>query len=117
MEDILRRYNQPYTTYYLIERANNIVGAFRIVHLEDRSYRISPIFILPGEQSKGIGKEVFRLIELYYKDAKRYILETILQDERNCYFYEKLGYKKTGLYEEIKEGMTIVHYEKNMLLD
>ncbi len=115
LEDIVIKYNQDNTTYYLIEHEDKTVGAFRIVTLENNSYRISPIFILPSEQGKGIGQKVFHFIESHYKDAKKFCLETILQDERNCCFYQKIGYQKTGSYKEVKEGMTIVYYEKKML--
>ena len=40
-------------------------------------------------------------------------LYTILQEEGNCYLYEKLGYKRTGLVENINDKMDIVYYEKN----
>ena len=41
------------------------------------------------------------------------MLDTILQEEGNCYLYEKLGYKRTGKIEHINERMDIVYYEKN----
>ncbi len=40
-------------------------------------------------------------------------LDTILQESGNCYLYEKLGYKKTGVIENINDKMDIVYYEKN----
>ena len=39
-------------------------------------------------------------------------LETILQEEKNCHLYEKMGYKKTGKTEKINEKLTLVFYEK-----
>ena len=39
--------------------------------------------------------------------------DTILQEEGNCYLYEKLGYKRTCKIENINERMDIVYYEKN----
>jgi hypothetical protein len=53
-------------------------------------------------------------LEDYYCDAKKWELDTILQEKGLCHLYEKLGYRKTGKTEEIKEGMTIVFYEKHM---
>ncbi|WP_094606517.1 GNAT family N-acetyltransferase [Sporomusa silvacetica] len=68
-------------------------------------YRISPIFILPKHQGKGIAQKVFQMLEQRYKDAKNWELDTILQEQGNCYLYEKLGYKKM---KSINSIMTLV---------
>ena len=34
-------------------------------------------------------------------------------EEGNCYLYEKLGYKRIELVENINDKMDIVYYEKN----
>ncbi len=115
LEHVLEKYNQVFTTYWLIKNQKDTVGAFRIVRFKDKVYRISTIFILPSMQGRGIGQEVFNLIEKEYQDAERFVLDTILEEKRNCYFYEKLGYVKTGEIKKIKGGMNIVYYEKNML--
>ncbi len=115
LERIVEKYNQAFATYWLIKNDEDIVGAFRIVRLQDKIYRISTIFILSNIQGKGIGQEVFNLIEEEHEDADRFVLDTILEEVRNCYFYEKLGYEKTGEIKKIKDGMHIVCYEKNMI--
>ena len=38
---------------------------------------------------------------------------TILQEQGNIYLYEKLGYKRTGEIENIKDGMDIVYFHKD----
>lgn len=114
IEQIRRRYNQNFTTYWIIKNNDVMVGGVRIIAGEDKVYRISPIFILPSEQGKGIAQETFRLIEEYYKDSSLWKLDTILEERANCYLYEKLGYKRTGKQEKIKDGMTIVYYEKRI---
>ena len=35
-----------------------------------------------------------------------------LQEQKNCYLYEKLGYRKTGKTQIINEKLTLVFYEK-----
>ena len=45
--------------------------------------------------------------------SDNWCLDTILQETGNCYLYEKLGYKKTGVTEKINDYMDIVYYEKN----
>ncbi len=114
IEQIIRRYNQSFTTYWLIKTDEKTVGGVRVITGANNSYRISPIFILPSEQGKGIAQETFRLLEEFYKDSRLWMLDTILEEEGNCYLYKKLGYKKTGKLEKIKKGMTIVYYEKRI---
>lgn len=112
LEQIIRRYNQDFTTYWLIKNDDKVVGGVRVISGANNTYRISPIFILPSQQGKGIAQETFNLLEEFYNDSKVWMLDTILEEEGNCYLYEKLGYTKTGRLEKIKEGMTIVYYEK-----
>lgn len=39
-------------------------------------------------------------------------LDTILQEPKNCYLYEKLGYRQTGKTEVVNDRLTLVSYEK-----
>jgi len=114
IEKIIARINQKETDYYIIKNNNISVGAIRIINLDNgKLNRISPIFILPEFQNKGIAQRVFKIIEEKYKPQNGWILDTILQEEGNCYLYEKVGYVKTGKIEKINEKMDIVHYIKN----
>lgn len=114
IDRIIQRLNQSTTDYYLIKESNVTVGAIRIVNRGMQVYRVSPIYILPEYQGKGIAQRVFYLIEEKYTEAKKWELDTILQEEGNCYLYEKLGYQKTGQVKEINERMSIVFYEKEI---
>lgn len=40
-------------------------------------------------------------------------LTLFFKKKGNCYLYEKFGYKRTGLVENINDKMDIVYYEKN----
>lgn len=115
MERIIDRIKQSFTDYYLIKIDNISVGAIRIVRKENNKYRVSPIFVLPEYQGKGIAQKVFSIIEEKYDDARIWELDTILQEQGNCYLYEKLGYQKTGQTKQINNNMTIVYYEKRMI--
>ena len=115
LERIKDRMNQSFTEYFVIKCSNVPVGAIRIVKKDNKIYRVSPIFILPEYQGKGIAQKVFEIIEEKYNDARMWELDTILQEEGNCYLYEKLGYKKTGKVVEINDKMSIVFYEKTMI--
>ncbi|MEC0129156.1 GNAT family N-acetyltransferase [Paenibacillus pabuli] len=115
VEQIADRINQSYTDYYLIRQANIPVGAIRIVKKENKIYRVSPVFILPDYQGRGIAQKVFSMIEDRYSDAGIWELATISEEQRNCYLYEKLGYRQKGDTKQINDKMTIVIYEKLMI--
>ena len=63
-------------------------------------------------RNRGLAQKTFEEIEKIHGSDK-WKLETILQEEGNCHLYEKLGYKRTGLVENINERMDIVYYEKD----
>ena len=115
LEKTITRFNQPFTEYYLIKYFEDIVGGIRVVKLGNQSYRVSPIFILPEYQGKGIAQKTFAGLERIYHDVKLWELSTVMQEEGLCYLYEKIGYKKTGETKKINDNMTIVFYEKTIL--
>ena len=84
--------------------------------MSNKSYRVSPIFILPEQQGNGIAQKVFEIIENIYQDAKLWELDTIMQEEGLCHLYEKLGYKWTGKSKIINEKITIIFYEKSQII-
>lgn len=72
---------------------------------------MTPIFVLEEFRNKGIAQKTFYEIEKIHGNAN-WALDTILQEEGNCYLYEKLGYVRTGKIEKINGDMDIVYYEK-----
>ena len=50
--------------------------------------------------------------EHIYKNISCFTLDTIKQEKKLCYLYEKLGYMRTGKEEQLHDNMTIVFYEK-----
>ncbi len=61
---------------------------------------------------KADGAVVGGIRVVYALGATDWQLETILQEEGNCYLYEKMGYRRTGETEVINERMTLVNYRK-----
>jgi len=106
------RMAQDNTDYYFICIGNEYIGAIRIGRLNNNICRISPMFILPKYQGKGYGQQVVQTVEILYPQAKHWEIDTIKQESKLCYFYEKMGYKQTGKEENIKTGMDIVFYRK-----
>ncbi len=114
VEHIRERIEQPTTDYYIIHCDDEAVGAIRIV-CNEHFNRVSPVFIVPEHQGRGIARMTFALIEACYPDVRRWELDTVLQEERNCRLYESLGYQRFGEEKAINERMTLVFYEKEML--
>lgn len=116
LERVITRFKQPFTDYYLIRNLEDTIGGIRIVKMSNKSYRVSPIFILPEQQGNGIAQKVFEIIENIYQDARLWELDTIIQEEGLCHLYEKLGYKWTGKSKIINEKITIIFYEKSQII-
>lgn len=113
IEKIAVRMDMPYTSYFLIYADGKPVGALRAHRIEKNRYRIAPVFIIPESQGKGIGSKAMLLLETLIPEAEIWELEAILEEEKSCRFYERLGYKTTGRTEILKKNMTLVTYEKH----
>jgi len=111
---VVERMEQPFTDYYFIQMSEVKIGVIRVVRRSDDVCRIAPIFVLPEFQGKGYAQLAMLTAEQLYPKATLWQLATILQEEKLCYFYEKLGYRRTGELENIQPGMDIVYYEKLM---
>ena len=102
-----------FTFFYFIYYADSIAGAVSVIDKKDGNRKkVAPIFIMKDFRNKGLAQKAFEELEKIHGSDK-WMLDTILQEEGNCYLYEKLGYKRTGKIENINERMDIVYYEKN----
>lgn len=113
VEKVEARLKQEFTYFYFICVGTQKAGAIRVVDKKEteKNKRISPIFILPKFQGQGIAQEAIRLCEEMH-GKENWELDTILQEPKNCYLYEKMGYRQTGRTEVINERLTLVFYEK-----
>ena len=113
LERVEERLKQDFTFYYFICIGQQKVGAIRIVDKKDvgSNKRISPLFILPEFQGKGIAQEAIRLCEKVHGNGN-WELDTILQEPKNCHLYEKMGYRQTGNTKVINERLTLIFSEK-----
>lgn len=109
---VCERMQQPFTDYYFILLDDVQIGAIRILRRSDKICRVAPIFILPEYQGKGYAQQAMLLAEALYPQANIWQLDTILQEDKLCHLYEKLGYQRTGEQETIQPGMDIIYYEK-----
>lgn len=112
-KNVLNKYKQSCTSYYFIIRNNEKVGVVRVIDKNDGSRkRISPIWIMPAFRNQGLAQLAMKEVENIY-GSHHWQLDTILQEQGNIYLYEKLGYKRTGEIENIKDGMDIVYLIKD----
>jgi len=111
LDQIAQRFAQPFTDYYLIILAEEAIGMLRVCNFGENC-RLSPICILQEYQGNGYAQEAILEMEQLYPEAKKWELDTIAQEKKLCYLYEKMGYCKTGRMEHVKEGMDLVFYEK-----
>lgn len=113
VEKVEARLQQDFTYYYFICVGQQKAGAVRVVDKKEAgtNKRISPIFILPEFQGKGIAQKAIQLCEKMHGGGT-WELDTILQEPGNCHLYEKMGYRQTGKTEVINERLTLVFYEK-----
>lgn len=111
LEKVVSRLRQSYSDYYLIEADGVSVGGVRVVRRREGKCNISPLFILPQWQRRGMAQAAIGLLEKIYPDVQ-WELNTILEEAGNCRLYEKMGYRKTGETEKVNERMTLVYYRK-----
>lgn len=113
VEKVEVRLKQDTTYFYFICLGETKVGAVRVVDAKEsgKNKRISPIFVLPQFQGRGIAQEAIRLCEEVY-GSENWELETILQEPKNCHLYEKMGYRRTGRTKVVNERLTLVFYQK-----
>ena len=113
LEKMVYRLEQPQTYYYMIEADGEIAGAIRIVDEKDGKTRkrISPLFVLPQFQNRGIAQQAILEVEKIH-GSENWELDTILQEKGNCHLYEKMGYTKTEKTTKINDKLTLVFYCK-----
>ncbi|RPF50256.1 GNAT family N-acetyltransferase [Aquisalibacillus elongatus] len=112
IERVKSRIDNPNGCFYKILDDNKLVGAICIFWKENIQFWISPMFILPNYQGKGIAQEVIKITENMFPQARSWELATILEEERTCHLYEKMGYSRTEVSKKINNHATLVFYKK-----
>ena len=112
-ERTLQRFASDNVEYHLIMLDDEPVGAIR-VRRQGTTYILAQILITPKHQNQGYAQQAIAETEKLYPNAKKWVLDTIAQEEKLCCLYEKMGYKKTGHVHRVKEGMDIVDFEKTV---
>lgn len=104
LQTTLQRFINPQRHMYFICLNNNRIGMIIIGSSKEKCTLIR-IGILPEYQNKGYAQKAILNVEKLYPHATSWALDTIKQEEKLCYLYEKMGYVRTGKEEKIKDGM------------
>lgn len=112
-EKTAQRLAEPNSDYYFLRVGETNVGAVRVSDC-GRLVKLKQIYILPEYQGHGYAQQAIERAEKLYPEAERWELDTILQESKLCYLYEKMGYRKTGRVEPLKDGMDLVFYAKSV---
>ena len=104
--------------FYIIEFENKAVGGVRVRNhnggnITEGVRWISPIFVIPKFQGKGIAQKVIQKVFELYPDTLTWKLDTIKQEPGNGHLYEKCGFVRYGDEDVINGKMTLVKYEKS----
>ncbi|AQU80818.1 MULTISPECIES: GNAT family N-acetyltransferase [Planococcus] len=112
LEQVLTRITMSGSFFYKIVKGQKMVGAIRVKYGGENCFWISPIFVDPQFQGLGVAKEAMKLVEERHAEAHVWELATILEEEANCRFYEKLGYQSTGVTQSLNSNATLGYFNK-----
>ncbi|ACK63615.1 TPA: GNAT family N-acetyltransferase [Bacillus cereus] len=113
IEKTIFRINNPSSNFYKVIIDSKLVGAICISTKElPYKFWISPMFIHLLYQGKGIAQKVLILIEEMFPEATSWELATILEEEKNCFLYEKMEYKRTEVIKKLNDETTLIYYKK-----
>ena len=115
LEKTISRIKNPNSRYYMILLDGQLAGALHIVRKETNgSLWISPIFVGPDHQGKGVAQTAMIMAEQKFAGDKVWELSTLAEEKGNCHLYEKLGYQWSGKEQKINERATLVYYKKEL---
>ena len=115
IETVFQRIHHPNGGFYKIYCEDHLVGAICAFWKgNETQYWVSPMFIAPDFQGKGIAQQALRLLEDMFPQAVTWELRTIKEEEWNCHLYEKMGYHLIGDDYILNENATLVHYIKSV---
>ena len=118
LEKITQKIIEDNSDFYFILFNGEVAGAVRVKWHKGKNVCenvnwICPIFVILKFQNKGIAGNVIEQLFAIYPNTIEWRLDTIKQEARNCYLYEKCGFVRTGKEIVVNEDMTLVDYVKN----
>lgn len=118
LERIVEKIAEPNSDFYIIRFEGDAVGGIRVCpHKKKENLRnvnwISPLFVIPLFQNRGIAQRTIRKVFELYPETITWRLATIKQESGNCHLYEKCGFVRVGDEHIVNEQMTLIDYEKS----
>lgn len=120
LERVTEKIVEVNSDFYFIMFAGEEIGGVRVRwHQGETVFEnvnwMSPIFIIPEFQNKGIASKVIEQLFDIYPNTIEWRLDTIRQEPGNCHLYEKCGFVRVGDDIVVNEKMTLVNYVKNCI--
>jgi isopentenyldiphosphate isomerase len=115
MERFLKKFERG--DYFKIWYEGNLAGSVYVYEKSPGLMKLHIINILEKYHNRGIAQKVMTRLELMYPEADAWELSTILTEKKNCYVYEKMGYRQFGEQKVINDQLTIVGYRKESNLN
>ncbi|WP_416143681.1 GNAT family N-acetyltransferase [Planococcus koreensis] len=116
IERTQKRIADPSGGFFKIVADGNWAGAMCIRHGKEGAMWVGPIFVDSAFQGKGIAQHAMKKAENLFRGESIWKLSTLLEEQGNCYLYEKLGYVECGSRVPINDKATLIYYEKNVCL-
>lgn len=110
----IKNYIQDELSHIFFIKSENIeIGIIKFIEVKQNIYKIDDFGILPEYRNRHLGTKVILEIQNLFPFVHTWLLSTILEEERNIHFYEKLGFKRMNELKPMKinENMTIVDYK------
>lgn len=102
--------------YFFCDSDGVRVGMIRVISDHStKEARISPMCVLPEFQGQGFAQDILVEIEQRFSDIKTWYLDTIAEESKLVYLYQKVGYQLiSDQHKEIKPGMNLVYFIKHV---
>lgn len=117
LERIISKITEQNSEFYFICFEGKYVGGIRVRHFQGKKVLsdvnwISPIFVIPAFQNRGIAQKVIQKMFKLYPKTITWRLDTIKEEAGNCHLYEKCGFVRVGVEHVVNEQMTLIDYER-----
>jgi predicted GNAT family N-acyltransferase len=103
------RIDDPIADHFLFLEGDHAIGTIRCLKKPDGILKIGRVAIIQEERGKGLGRQMMDLVEAYYPDFRRFVLDA---QTHAIPFYLKCGYIPMGdIF--MDAGIPHIHMEKN----
>lgn len=103
------RIDDPLADHFLFLEGNHPVGTVRCLKKPNGILKIGRVAIIQEERGKGLGRQMMDLVEAYYPDFQRFVLDA---QTHAIPFYLKCSYIPMGdIF--MDAGIPHMHMEKN----